>query len=902
MDNGKRQPDKRRQSVHPLVALSLFFVVAVLPLGDLMEIIPFFAPVTASPFFPFFHEIHDLLALSVVLLAAYKYHARLGVALVLVYLAIHIPYFIHQFPEHTIELLRILFSSFVTLFGIWLINQLHKSKEGLIVSEKSYRTLVENALIGVYKTNLKGEILYVNNALVSMLGFDSAEEMIAGGTLVRYKNPSDRAILISELTEKGKANNFGFEVLTKTGEIKNVILNATLEGNTLSGMLLDIAERKRAEQRVNHLTNVLKAIRNVNQLITHEKDRQNLIQQSCNLLVQKQGYEGAWILLLDENGTFVTAVSTGSGENTSIFLKQLEAGNHPVCVRELLGQEQVFIAYDQPGKRHEGCVLADEHSSRGVFRCKLEYEGKLYGVLGVTVPSGTVFDEEEQALFHELGNDISFALSKIEDEEKLLRVESHYQTMIQTSIDSFLITDANGRFVSINDTFCRLLGYSREELLAMSLQDVEATETREETARHIQRVMESGGDRFDTKYRCRDGGIVSLDISVNYLSTEGLFFVFLRDITEHKRAEEALIKSEENFRHSIDDSPLSIRILNTDGETIYANRTLLDIYGFDSLEELKMTPNKKVYTPESYAEHRKRVEKRQRGEYVPASYAISIVRKDGNIRHLEVIRKEVLWDGKPQFQMLYRDITQVKQLQAQLIMQDRLASIGQLVSGVAHELNNPLTSVIGFSELLLQRELPDDVKADLKVVNDEAKRTSLIVKNLLTFARQQPQDKRAISINESVQTVLQLRSHEQSANNITVNAHFAPDLPQIMGNGSQLQQVFFNIIVNAEQAMLEVHKKGTLTITTEQIGGLIRASFTDDGPGISPENMARLFTPFFTTKGVGKGTGLGLTICQGIITEHGGKIHAESEPGKGATFIIELPVYNKSPQEARNTE
>ncbi len=237
-----------------------------------------------------------------------------------------------------------------------------------------------------------------------------------------------------------------------------------------------------------------------------------------------------------------------------------------------------------------------------------------------------------------------------------------------------------------------------------------------------------------------------------------------------------------------------------------------------------------------------------------------------------------------------RDVSNEKKLQEQLMVQDRLASIGQLVSGVAHEINNPLTGVIGFSDLLLQRDLPDDVKADLKIVNDEAKRTARIVKNLLTFARKQPEGKAAVDLNGDIQRVLTLRRHEQTVNNIQVNDHLAPDLPQIMGNASQLQQVFFNIIVNAEQAMLEAHSRGTLTINTERAGDIVKARFADDGPGISPENMRRLFTPFFTTKEVGKGTGLGLSICHGIVTEHGGRIYAESEPGKGATFIVELPI------------
>ena len=177
-----------------------------------------------------------------------------------------------------------------------------------------------------------------------------------------------------------------------------------------------ISERKRAEARIIRLTAVLKAIRNVNQLITHEKDRQNLIQESCNLLAQRKGYEMAWIPLLDEKRNFVAMASTGLGENAPTFLKQLETGHYPECVRELLSQEQSFLAYDRPGKRHKGCVLAGEHSSRGIFGYKLECESKLYGVLEVTVPLGAVFDKEEQALFLELGGDISFALSNIEQE------------------------------------------------------------------------------------------------------------------------------------------------------------------------------------------------------------------------------------------------------------------------------------------------------------------------------------------------------------------------------------------------------------------------------------------------------------------------------------------------------
>jgi len=138
--------------------------------------------------------------------------------------------------------------------------------------------------------------------------------------------------------------------------------------------------------------------------------------------------------------------------------------------------------------------------------------------------------------------------------------------------------------------------------------------------------------------------------------------------------------------------------------------------------------------------------------------------------------------------------------------------------------------------------------------------------------------------------VLSLRAYEQRVQNIEVNTQFAPGLPEVVANGFQLQQVFLNIIINAEHFMTEAHGRGTLTITTEQKGNIIWASFVDDGPGIAEENMSRLFDLFFTTKEVGRGTGLGLSICHRTVAEHGGKIYAQSELGRGATFIVELPV------------
>ncbi|APV45123.1 PAS domain S-box-containing protein [Dehalogenimonas formicexedens] len=267
------------------------------------------------------------------------------------------------------------------------------------------------------------------------------------------------------------------------------------------------------------------------------------------------------------------------------------------------------------------------------------------------------------------------------------------------------------------------------------------------------------------------------------------------------------------------------------------------------------------------------------------------VRKDGTTMPVEVRCQTVDHAGRALIMAITRDITERIKMQERLVVADRLSSIGEMAAGIAHEINNPLTGVIGFSELLLERSLPSDIKADMEVIHHEAMRTSTIVKNMLAFARQHKAIKKPVAIHEVIDDVLRLRSHEHEMNNIRVNTCYETLLPDIEGDPFQLQQVFLNLVINAEYFMKQAHGGGTLTITTtESNGENILIKISDDGPGISPENLGRLFNPFFTTKEVGKGTGLGLSICHGIVNAHGGDIRAESGYGKGATFIIELPV------------
>jgi len=259
-----------------------------------------------------------------------------------------------------------------------------------------------------------------------------------------------------------------------------------------------------------------------------------------------------------------------------------------------------------------------------------------------------------------------------------------------------------------------------------------------------------------------------------------------------------------------------------------------------------------------------------------------------------------------------RDVTHVKQAQARLMQAEKLSALGQLTAGVAHELNNPLTSILGFAQLLQRSAMDDHQRTYLDTILEQSKRSSRIVRNLLAFARRQEPERKMLDINEILKETLSLSGYQLQVSNIGVKTSLEDSLPHTAADPYQLQQIFLNVINNAQQAMYETHSGGTLTIRTmpvlrpagyahnsslavsdmpeSTLEGWIRMEFADDGPGIPPDLLIRIFDPFFTTKKPGQGTGLGLSVCHGIVRDHGGHIWAESAPGRGATIVVELPV------------
>jgi len=264
-------------------------------------------------------------------------------------------------------------------------------------------------------------------------------------------------------------------------------------------------------------------------------------------------------------------------------------------------------------------------------------------------------------------------------------------------------------------------------------------------------------------------------------------------------------------------------------------------------------------------------------------------RKDGSTFLVSsAVRLLLRPDGRRCFMSVERDVTQETQLREQLIHSERLAAVGQLVSGVAHELNNPLQSIIGFTELLIEAERRKESRADLEQVRSEAHRAAKIVRNLLAFVRRSAVERGPASVNDIVQATIALRKYEFSMSGVGLDEEYAPDLPTVVVNREEIQQVLLNLLLNAEQAMRAAGVEGHLWLRTSRTADGVAIEIEDNGPGVPPTLARRIFEPFYSTKGVGEGTGLGLSIALGIAEAHGGTLTLGSN-GRGACFRLTLP-------------
>jgi PAS domain S-box-containing protein len=476
--------------------------------------------------------------------------------------------------------------------------------------------------------------------------------------------------------------------------------------------------------------------------------------------------------------------------------------------------------------------------------------------------------------------------------------ERRYRELFDNIQEGVFFSTPDGRFIEVNDALVRMLGYlNREDLLQADARTrvCFSVEQYEELARQMQQY---GVVRNHEQTLCRhDGSPVHVLINAFAVRDAQQCIVQYRgvmlDISGLKSFQSELQRERDFSSKILNNTQSLILVADTAGLVSYANRRWYDM-GYQQ-NQLLSRPLEELIVPARRQALNEAFAATVAGQQVD-NLEVQIVRGEGRVGYfsmnLSPMRDEP--GNVVSIVVVMSDITDAATLQAKLLHAEKMAAVGQLVAGVAHEVNNPLTAILGFADLLMESpEVPESARKDLRVILQEAQRTKQIVQNLLSFARQMPPQRKPVQLNTILSHTVQLRAYDFHSRGVQVIEQLDPDLAQVTGDAHQLQQVFLNILNNAYDAVRDTGRPARIEIKTTNRDRFVEILFRDNGYGISfPE---RIFDPFFTTKEIGKGTGLGLSICYGIVREHAGEILCHNNAGgEGATFVVRLPAFSES--------
>jgi PAS domain S-box-containing protein len=472
--------------------------------------------------------------------------------------------------------------------------------------------------------------------------------------------------------------------------------------------------------------------------------------------------------------------------------------------------------------------------------------------------------------------------------------ERRYRELFDSIQEGLFFATPDGRFLDVNDAMVRMLGYaSREELLRADVSPhlYPVPEARE---KFLRALSERGVLRnYEETLRRKDGTLLHTlqnitavrDARGRIAQIRGLML----DVTEQKTFQSQLQRERDFNQKILNTTQSMILVLDTAGLISYANRRCYEI----GYQEGELIGHRLVDWVE--VSHREdfdaALETTANGQQVE-NLELRVRRSDGSMGHFSIslspMRDEQ--NAVNSVVVVMTDITDAALLQAKLAHSEKMATIGRLVSGVAHEVNNPLAAILGFTDLLLENpEVPGSAREDLQIILQETQRTKDIVQDLLSFARQRPVQRELVQVNSVLRQTIKLRSYDFASHGVEVVEDFEETLAAALGDSQQLQQVFLNILNNAYDAVQDAGQRGHIRIHTRRQAEMIEVAISDNGTGII--DSQRIFDPFYTTKQAGKGTGLGLSICYGIVRAHGGEIQCwNNEGGAGSTFVVRIPV------------
>ncbi|HKO03751.1 MAG TPA: PAS domain S-box protein [Candidatus Acidoferrales bacterium] len=476
--------------------------------------------------------------------------------------------------------------------------------------------------------------------------------------------------------------------------------------------------------------------------------------------------------------------------------------------------------------------------------------------------------------------------------------EARFAELFNSLQEGVYFTTPEGHILDANPALVRMLGYSsREELMGTNAKDLyfDAAERAalatvlEEQGRLVAREIVL--KRKDgTRLTCLDTASMVRDAAGQAVRYQGI----LVDITARLEMETSLREQQEFARRLIESFPDVIVVLDREGKFTFISNRIREVLGLSPSDLLGLRYGPRAH-PDDRAHLDTLVEEVMSGAKTNDTLEYRAQHRDGTWRMLRATVAPIADpDGSVTGMIVsLRDVTELNRLEQQVMQSEKLAAMGQMMAGVAHELNNPLTAILAVSDMLREHSEDPGHRRQLELLHQQARRAADIVQDLLSFARPPAPRKGRVQLAEVLRRALHLHEYSLRRNNVAVDYLPEKGIPEVVGDSNQLIQVFLNLVVNAEQAIREVRESGTIRVRMGRGAAgepNVWASIQDDGPGIPTDILEKIFDPFFTTKRPGRGTGLGLSISMAIVREHGGEIQVQAAPGAGSVFLVTLPA------------
>jgi PAS domain S-box-containing protein len=466
--------------------------------------------------------------------------------------------------------------------------------------------------------------------------------------------------------------------------------------------------------------------------------------------------------------------------------------------------------------------------------------------------------------------------------------------------EGMFFTAPNGSLLDANPALVRMLGYTApEEIQAKSLRDFYAHPAEFDSLVRELQSSSSVDDReialrhkAGAQIQCRASAVAIRDASGRFAGVQGT----LVDVTERREIERRLQQEQEFVRRLIASFPDVIAVLDCDGRYTFVSQRVEDLLGNSPKDYVGEEVTRRV-NPEDAPKLRQALQQLLTGVTPQVQVEFRLQHRDGTWRTLRANAGPLYEDGRISGVVASaRDVTDSKRFEEQLARSEKFAAMGQMLTGAAHELNNPLTAILGVGDLLRERATDDAARRHADIVVRQARRAAEIVQTLLAFSRAPALGRSKIQLAGVVEQIVERERERLAAKNIALRFSAAAGLPLIEADAKLLSQAFLNILTNAEQSISSARGEGSIDVSLAAVDGGMVVAFTDDGAGIAPGDVQKIFDPFFTTKRPGGGSGLGLTISLVVVKEHGGTIEVQSQPGAGATFRVLLPIVQDEPQ------